>query len=208
MNKGVQAALIVVTVALLVSWIEPRYPNEQWLQHLPTVPALIGIAVVARRRALSPASLHCILAFLLLHVIGARWVYTMTPYDEWLRSWFGADTHDWFGWERNHYDRFVHLMFGVLAMVPVAEASRRRLCVSPGVAKLIAFLFVAGLSAIYEVFEWGLAVTAAPETAERYNGQQGDLWDAQKDMALACLGALLILPWTARRGDHAGQEDA
>ena len=34
---------------------------------------------------------------------------------------------------------------------------------------------------------------AAGETADRYNGQQGDVWDAQKDMALATLGAILVL---------------
>jgi putative membrane protein len=28
---------------------------------------------------------------------------------------------------------------------------------------------------------------------EAYNGQQGDYWDAQKDMALALLGALVML---------------
>ena len=31
----------------------------------------------------------------------------------------------------------------------------------------------------------------APDWADRYNGQQGDIWDPQKDMALALLGATL-----------------
>jgi uncharacterized membrane protein YjdF len=43
----------------------------------------------------------------------------------------------------------------------------------------------------YESFEWELAVWLSPEYAESYNGQQGDRWDAQEDMALAGLGALI-----------------
>ena len=35
----------------------------------------------------------------------------------------------------------------------------------------------------------------SPENAHVYNGQQGDFWDAQKDLALAALGATLVIPW-------------
>ena len=59
---------------------------------------------------------------------------------------------------------------------------------------------VAAASAVYEVFEWLLAVVAAPEYAEHYNGQQGDLWDGQKDMALAIAGSLIAaMPLAFRR---------
>lgn len=48
-------------------------------------------------------------------------------------------------------------------------------------------------SALYELFEWGVAVVMAPDAAEVYNGQQGDMWDPHKDMALATLGALVAV---------------
>jgi putative membrane protein len=37
----------------------------------------------------------------------------------------------------------------------------------------------------------------AGDTADYYNGQQGDIWDAQKDMAIAQLGSLMacIIAW-------------
>ena len=41
-----------------------------------------------------------------------------------------------------------------------------------------------------------LTVTFAPAWAEAYNGQQGDPWDAQKDMAMAGLGALIAMTVT------------
>ncbi len=47
------------------------------------------------------------------------------------------------------------------------------------------------IGALYEIVEWLLTLTAPPAMADDYNGQQGDPWDAQKDMALAGVGALL-----------------
>jgi putative membrane protein len=38
-----------------------------------------------------------------------------------------------------------------------------------------------------------LSIVLSPEDAESYNGQQGDYWDAQKDMALAFVGSLCML---------------
>ncbi|MEM1249606.1 MAG: DUF2238 domain-containing protein, partial [Acidobacteriota bacterium] len=50
------------------------------------------------------------------------------------------------------------------------------------------------VSALYEIFEWLLTIVVAPGYAESYNVQQGDAWDAQKDMALALLGSALAWP--------------
>jgi len=45
-------------------------------------------------------------------------------------------------------------------------------------------------SVIYEWLEWLVAISLSPQDAEAYNGQQGDMWDAHKDMLLATLGAM------------------
>jgi putative membrane protein len=45
---------------------------------------------------------------------------------------------------------------------------------------------------IYELFEWLLTVVMTSEEADYYNGQQGDMWDAQKDMALAMIGSSIV----------------
>jgi len=47
------------------------------------------------------------------------------------------------------------------------------------------------------VGEWLVAVIFAPDFADRYLGQQGDMWDAQKDMGLALIGAVLVISLTA-----------
>jgi putative membrane protein len=90
-----------------------------------------------------------------------------------------------------HFDRFVHLAYG-LCFGPVIVAVLRGRW-----APLIAVEVVLSTSALYELFEWGIALTLAPGDAEAYNGQQGDMWDAHKDMALATAGALVgvLVTW-------------
>lgn len=131
------------------------------------------------------------MAFLVLHTIGGRYTYTNMPYDAWFYAAFGETLSSVFGWERNHYDRLVHFSFGLLFVAPVAEGLIKYASVSKRLALYLAIEFVMGVSAIYEVVEWGLSVVLSPDNVEAYNGQQGDFWDAQKDMGLAFLGSLV-----------------
>jgi putative membrane protein len=57
------------------------------------------------------------------------------------------------------------------------------------------FLFVGAVSALYEIFEWLITIVLAPGMADEYNGQQGDVWDSQKDMAIALVGAFVVSLW-------------
>jgi putative membrane protein len=179
-------------VLLAASLWRPIYPTEQFLQHLPTVIGLLALAVASRKGLFSTSAVAAICLFLWLHILGARYIYTYVPYDRWSKSVFGTTTREVFGWQRNHYDRFVHLLFGALACVPLRDMARRD-GLSSGWAKFTAAAGVMSLSAAYEVFEWLLTLFVPRDQAHRYNGQQGDMWDAQKDMALAMSGVLIFL---------------
>ncbi|MDO9361846.1 MAG: DUF2238 domain-containing protein, partial [Sphingopyxis sp.] len=135
----------------------------------------------------------CIVAFMALHTLGGRYAYSNVPYDDWARALTGTTMSDAFGWTRNHYDRLVHFAFGALSVVPVAEIALRWGGLSRRGAAFTVLGWVLAISCLYEIFEWLLTIVAAGETADRYNGQQGDMWDAQKDMALATLGAILVM---------------
>ena len=56
----------------------------------------------------------------------------------------------------------------------------------------IIVLGVTGISAIYELAEW-LAAEVLEQGAASFLGMQGDVWDTQKDMALAMGGAACAL---------------
>ena len=127
--------------------------------------------------------------------MGGRYIYSYVPYDAWARAISGHDVSATFGLARNGYDRLVHFAFGALLTAPFAELARRHGAMRPGWSLAFAFAFVGLVSAVYEIFEWLLSVFAAGQTADWYNGQQGDIWDPQKDMAAAQIGSALALLW-------------
>ena len=139
-----------------------------------------------RKRWFSNLAFLGVALFLILHLVGARYIYSYVPYQEWLQC---LGDWDWLHTSRNHYDRLAHLLFGVFLFPALVEFSRRRVTSRQVMAVLVAWLLVQAGSLIYELFEWALTLVLSPEDAEGYNGQQGDLWDAHKDMALAMLGS-------------------
>jgi putative membrane protein len=56
---------------------------------------------------------------------------------------------------------------------------------------LMPVFFVMSHSVIYEVIEWLAAEVFGGDLGAAYLGTQGDVWDAQKDMALAAAGAVV-----------------
>ena len=173
---------------IAITWWRPIYPAEQALHHSLTVLALVALLLVHRARPLPYASFLAIVVFLAMHSVAARWIYSFVPYDDWTGALFGVRLSELFGWERNNFDRLVHLTYG-LCFGPVIFRALHRL--RTGWAALAAVDIVLSTSALYELFEWAIAMTLAPGDAEAYNGQQGDMWDAHKDMVIATLGAII-----------------
>lgn len=204
MQRFETSLLILLVVAGVASCVGAPYPHQMYLQHIPTGAILIALAVVARRRFFSPAAFTCIVGFMLLHVVGARYIYSYVPYDEWAQKLFGITVTDQFGFRRNHFDRVVHFAFGILSVRPVWEILTRKFEVPSRFALYASVEFVLAFSLLYELFEWGLTMVLSPEDAGAYNGEQGDIYDAHRDMALAFLGSCMgLMVWgvaAARRG--------
>ena len=179
-------------VVLAATWWRPIHPAEQAMHHSLTVVGLVVLLWVQRRRALPYTSLLLIVVFLTLHTVAARWIYSFVPYDDWADALFGVRLSDTFGWRRNNADRLVHLSYG-LCFGPVLFRRFRAAGRSIRWSALVAVDLVLSTSAVYELFEWAIAMTLAPDAAEAYNGQQGDMWDAQKDMSLATGGAVVAV---------------
>jgi putative membrane protein len=58
-------------------------------------------------------------------------------------------------------------------------------------AFLLPVILTLSVSAIYEVIEWLVADIFFVEEDISYLGTQGDVWDAQKDMGIAFIGACI-----------------
>jgi len=182
MKKNIKISIIAVLLAsTFISWTNSPYPELQSLQHAGTLFLVALLSLDFRKNKLSIFSFSCFAAFILIHIVGATWIYSNTPYYDWFS--FLEET------ERNHYDRFVHFSFGLLVLPIVFE----RIQLSQFYVKLLlAWCLIQVFSLGYELFEWGLAKGMVSEQdAINYNGQQGDVWDAHKDMALAMLGSIV-----------------
>ena len=193
--------LALLAAMLAASLFQAPYPEQMHLQHAPTALALLAWPLAARRYPLTFPAWLCLALFVALHIVAARYIYSYVPYDQWSQRLLGFSITDRFGFQRNHFDRLIHFSFGALFVRPVWEIAVRYLRIPAPVAGYVALEFVLAMSALYEVFEWGLSLALAGDDVEAYNGQQGDPWDAQKDMALACVGALcsLAIMWATRR---------
>lgn len=184
--------LIAAFLALwAISCISVPYPKYFAMQHVPTVLATISLTVAERRLIIDRLGFTCVILFLLLHLLGARYLYSFVPYDDWAEQLFGIRITDCFGFQRNHYDRLVHFGFGLLFVYPLWRFFERELDAVGWWPAALAASIVLAASAVYEIGEWLTAMTFAPDWADAYNGQQGDSWDAQRDMAFAAVGSIV-----------------
>ena len=104
-----------------------------------------------------------------------------------------------FGWQRNHFDRLIHFLFGVCFTPALLQLARHAWpALRLGQAFTLTVMTVMCASLVYEWFEWAIALALSPDAAEAYNGQQGDMWDAHADMLMATLGSLLVWPLIRR----------
>ena len=191
-------------LAALVVWFacwswKPEHPQDFLLEHILTVAFLALLITTRRRFPLSHLSYTSIFLFISLHIVGAYYTYSLVPYDHWietLASWFGLKDFSLdqaCGFERNHFDRLVHLAFGVLLAYPAREFFLRIAAVKGFWGYYLPLDVVMSFSLLYELLEWGVVVVFAADVGQSYLGTQGDEWDAHKDMALAALGALLTM---------------
>ncbi len=192
LTKFHYAWLLLLLLACGVASIQPLEFSSYLLHQLGTLLFVIGLLVPTMKGWVSTVSFAGAILFLLLHVLGAHYLYSYVPYNDWLISLFGWDLNASMGWSRNMYDRLVHLMYGVLLYPFFFDVMRR--CFAQAGQRALALLviqFVMASSVVYEFIEWWIALGMSPEDAENYNGQQGDIWDAHADMAWATVGSML-----------------
>ncbi len=177
--------LVVYIIVWIILSINVKFFDDWKMENYLTIPFIILLIIVHRWFRLSNLSYGLIFAYMTLHIIGTHYTYSDVPFGYWLSGVFGAD--------RNHYDRIVHFAFGFLLAYPLRELFMR-IGKSRGFWGLyIPVEFVLAFSCIYELIEWGIAVVFGGDLGVAYLGTQGDVWDAQKDMAMAGLGSLIAM---------------
>jgi putative membrane protein len=169
--------------------INPVYPADWVLENILVILFLVGIVWTYKFFPLSDLSYLLMTAFMTLHAIGAHYTYAETPVGFWMQ--------DWFGFSRNHFDRVVHFSFGLLMAYPIREIFLRVANAKGFFAYYLPFDVTLAFSGAYEIIEMLVAILVSPDAGDAYLGTQGDVWDAQKDMGLAALGAIICMVITA-----------
>jgi putative membrane protein len=177
--------------------LNPVHRDDWMLENALVAAFVIAIASSHRTFLLSRVSYTLIFLFLCLHAVGAHYTYSEVPYDAWVRALTGRSLNEAMGWERNHFDRLVHFLYGLLMAYPLREFFLRVADVRGFWGYFLPLDFTLSTSALYELFEWGAAELFGGELGAAYLGTQGDIWDAHKDMALAGSGALIAMLATA-----------
>jgi putative membrane protein len=187
--------LAVFSIIWVILAINPSYRADWLLENLLTFVAVPLAVLTFRRFRFSDQAYVQATVFLTLHTVGSHYTYSEVPLGDLFR--------DAYGLSRNHYDRVIHLSFGLLLLKPMAEVVSARAPGLSGVKSLwVGFTANVCASGLYEILEWLVASIADPAAGVAYLGMQGDVWDSQKDMALACGGALIAAAaesWRLRR---------
>ena len=186
---------LTVFVAVLVwSAIGPKDRATWVLEVLPAVLGLVVILATWRKYPLTPMVYALVLVHAVVLMVGGHYTYAEVPLFDTLGEWFG--------WQRNNYDKLGHFMQG-FAPAMIARELLLRLDVVRGRGWL-AFLvvcFCLALSAFYELLEWWVALLSE-EAADAFLGTQGYVWDTQSDMGWALLGAVSALLLLGRMHDR------
>lgn len=177
--------------------IDPHDRSDWALENVLVVVAALLLVFSYRRLLLSRISYTLIFAFLALHAVGSHWTYSLVPYDAAFESMTGYSFNGLMGWDRNQYDRIVHFAYGLLLAYPMRELFLRVADVKGFWGYFLPVAITMAASMFYELVEWLAAEVFGGELGIAFVGAQGDVWDAQKDMWLATLGALIAMGITA-----------
>ncbi len=182
------ALLILFLGFFVITAFHPLFLKDFILENVLTALFLCFLISTYRSLRLSNLSYTFIFIFLLFHTIGAHYTYSNVPYEDWFQSFFGVSINSYFGFMRNHYDRFVHFMFGFFMVYPLREVLITKIKLRGFWSFFLPLTIIATCSLAYELIEWGAALIFGGDLGIAYIGVQGDVWDTQKDMAFALLG--------------------
>ncbi len=185
-NSGrLPAILLGIYVVLFTVLAFNPYDRATWFAENLTVWIIVGVIALLWWRGVRFSNAAYLFASVLIfmHTIGGHYTFALVPFD-----WFS----DFFGFERNHYDRIAHFSVGFYAFAVAEWLYAKHLVANRFLLFTYPIFVIATIAMSYELIEWWYAAGATTaEEAANYLGSQGDIWDAQKDMLADTLGAIV-----------------
>lgn len=180
--------LVLTLITLLIYIWSAIYPFDYFVWFLETAPAFIGCGLIIwthKKFPLSNLLFRIILIHMIILAIGGHYSYAEVPLFNYFKEVFDLN--------RNEYDKVGHFIQGVTPALLTQEIIWHKTNLKNKILIAIFSISTAlAFSAIYEILEWLVSILAA-STGENFTGAQGDIWDAQKDMLTAFLGAVFAV---------------
>lgn len=193
MSKLHISLLVIVIAGVIWSVINPVDMTTWWMEIIPVLIAVPLLAFTYKTFRLTNLLYVLIAVHALILTVGAHYTYAHVPLFDMIRDMLGT--------ARNSYDGVGHFAQGFIPAIAAREILLRKSGIHSGfLLALIVVLACLGISAVYEIIEWVAAVMMG-QGAEEFLGTQGDMWDTQKDMALAGVGALCAVLFLSRYHD-------
>jgi putative membrane protein len=179
--------ILWIAVAVIFIWSAVR-PHDYFTWILEVFPAIIGAVVLAftyRSFKFTTLVYTLIALHMTILIVGGHYTYAEVPIGNWIR--------DQFELSRNHYDRLGHFAQGFVPAMIAREVLLRLRVIKHG-SWLTTFVISICLafSALYELLEWTVSALTG-SAGDAFLGTQGDVFDTQKDMAMALAGAIVAL---------------
>jgi putative membrane protein len=184
-RRLLQLLCLAIAVVIVLTGYRPERVFDWWLENAAALTFLAVLGITYRRLPLSDLSYLLIFIYLSMHEWGAEYKYSDVPLGEWMKPWLHTT--------RNHYDRVMHFSYGLLLSYPMQEWFMRVVGVTNRWRYLLPVEMTLSFSACYEMLEAFAASVLTPERGEEFVGMQGDIWDSQKDMFMAGLGAIAAM---------------
>lgn len=196
-------AILLAWCAIVLLW-SAIAPLDYGVWAFESLPGLLGVFLIAslhRRFAFSPL-VHALIAIhFAVMAVGAKYTYAEMPLFNWLR--------DTLSLSRNHYDRVGHFMQGFVPAIIARETLLRCSMLSRGkMLFLVCVCICLAFSALWEIIEVWVVITFYPTSGQEWLGTQGDIWDTQRDMTMALIGAALALLTLSRLHDRSMKSSA
>lgn len=185
--------LVVAALGFIWSGVNPADRTTWWMEIAPILIVLPILAFTYKCFRLTNLLYILITCHALILMVGGHYTYAHVPLFDELKNIVGS--------ARNSYDGIGHFAQGFIPAIVVREILLRKSGIHSGwLLSIVIILSCLGISAIYEVFEW-VAALCMGQGADEFLGTQGDMWDTQKDMALAGVGAICAVLFLSRLHD-------
>jgi putative membrane protein len=177
-------------LVLIWSLIKPEEGYMVLLMEvIPSVLVLIFLIARYNQFRLTNVSYVIITFLVILTFIGGHYSYSKVPLFTWIK--------DYFDFQRNHYDRFGHFLKGGMVIVIIEILLRKTVLLKSKTTNFIALCITLAIGAFYEIIEWASTkIGKEGKATKEFLGMQGDIWDAQWDMAFLLVGSILSLFFT------------